>query len=67
MLLHSIGIEAMRIFKGLKFSDGEDRNNMADVIKKFTFWDKLKSALTDSNLIVAIRNRVSQLMNTCLC
>ena len=35
MLLHSIGIEAMRIFNGLKFSDGEDRNNMADVIKKF--------------------------------
>ena len=25
----------MRIFNGLKFSDGEDRNNMADVIKKF--------------------------------
>ena len=35
MLLHSIGIEAMRIFNGLKFSDGEDRNNMAEVIKKF--------------------------------
>ena len=35
MLLHSNGIEAMRIFNGLKFSDGEDRNNMADVIKKF--------------------------------
>ena len=35
MLLHSIGIEAMRIFNGLNFSDGEDRNNMADVIKKF--------------------------------
>ena len=35
ILLHSIGIEAMRIFNGLKFSDGEDRNNMADVIKKF--------------------------------
>ena len=35
MLLHSIGIDAMRIFNGLKFSDGEDRNNMADVIKKF--------------------------------
>ena len=35
MLLHSIGIEAMRIFNGLKFSDGEDRNNMADAIKKF--------------------------------
>ena len=25
----------MRIFNGLKFSDGEDRNNMADIIKKF--------------------------------
>ena len=25
----------MRIFNGLKFSDGEDRNNVADVIKKF--------------------------------
>ena len=35
MLLHSIGIEAMHIFNGLKFSDGEDHNNMADVIKKF--------------------------------
>ncbi|KAK2549392.1 hypothetical protein P5673_030221, partial [Acropora cervicornis] len=35
MLLHSIGIEAMRIFNGLKFSDGEDRNNIAHVIKKF--------------------------------
>ena len=35
MLLHSIGIESMRIFNGLKFSDGEDRNKKADVIKKF--------------------------------
>ena len=35
MLFHSIGIEAMRIFNGLKFSDGEDSNNMADVVKKF--------------------------------
>ena len=35
MLLHSIGIKAIRIFNGLKFIDGEDRNNMADVIKKF--------------------------------
>ena len=35
MLHHSIVIEAIRIFNGLKFSDGEDRNNMADVIKKF--------------------------------
>ena len=35
MLLHSIGIEAMRIFNGLKFGDGEDRNKMADIIKKF--------------------------------
>ena len=35
MLLHSIGIEAMRIFNGLKFGEGEDRNKVADVIKKF--------------------------------
>ena len=35
MLLHSIRIEAMRIFNGLKLSAGEDLNNMADVIKKF--------------------------------
>ena len=67
MLLHSIRIEAMRIFNGLKFSDGEDLNNMADIIKKFDQnFLGLKSSLSDSNLIVAIRNRVSQLMNTCL-
>lgn len=35
MLLHSIGVDAMRIFNGLKFGEGEDRNKMADVIKKF--------------------------------
>ena len=35
MLFHSIRIEAMRIFNSLKFRNGEDRNNMADVIKKF--------------------------------
>ena len=35
MHLHSIGIEAMRIFNGLKFGEGEDRNKVADVIKKF--------------------------------
>ena len=28
-------IEAMRIFNGLRFSDGENHNNMADIIKKF--------------------------------
>ena len=67
MLLHSIRIEAMRIFNGLKFSDGEDLNNMADIIKKFDQnFLGLKSSLSDSNFIVAIRNRVSQLMNTCL-
>ena len=35
MLLHSIGVEVMRIFNGLKFSDGEYRNSMADIIKKY--------------------------------
>ena len=68
MLLRSIGIEAMRIFNSLKFSDGEDRNIWQTLSRNLinTFWDKLKSSLSDSNLIVAIRNRVSQLMNTCL-
>jgi len=35
MLLHSVGIEAMRIYNGLKFGEGEDQNKMADIIKKF--------------------------------
>lgn len=35
MLLHSIGVDAMRIYNGLKFGEGEDRNKMADVVKKF--------------------------------
>jgi len=35
MLLHSAGIEAMRIYNGLKFGKGEDRNKIADIIKKF--------------------------------
>lgn len=35
MFFYSIGIEVMCIFNGLKFSDGEDCNNMVDVIKKF--------------------------------
>ena len=35
MLLHCIGVDAMRIYNGLKFGEGEDRNKMADVIKKF--------------------------------
>ena len=35
MLLHCIGIEAMRIFNGMKFGEGEDRNNMADILVKY--------------------------------
>ena len=35
ILLHSIGIEAMRIFNGMKFSEGEDRNKMADILVKY--------------------------------
>ena len=32
MLLHCIGIEAMRIFNGMNFGEGEDRNNMDDIL-----------------------------------
>lgn len=35
LLLHSIGIEAMRIYNGMKFGEGEDRNKMADILAKF--------------------------------
>ena len=35
LLLHCIGIEAMRIFNGIKFAEGEDRNKMADILVKY--------------------------------
>ena len=35
MLLHCIGIEAMRIFNGMKFGEGEDHNNMADILVNY--------------------------------
>ena len=35
MLLHCVGIEAMRIFNGMKFGEGEDRNKMADILVKY--------------------------------
>ena len=35
MLLHCIGIEAMRIFNGMKFGEGEDHNNMVDILVKY--------------------------------
>ena len=35
ILLHSIGIEGMRIYNGMKFSVREDRNKMADILDKF--------------------------------
>ena len=35
LLLHCIGIEAMRIFDGMKFAEGEDRNKMADILVKY--------------------------------
>ena len=35
LLLHSIGIEAMRIYNGMKFGKGEDRNKMADILAKY--------------------------------
>ena len=35
MLLHNIGIEAMRIFNGMKFGEGEDRNKIADILVKY--------------------------------
>ena len=38
MLLHCIGIEVMRIFNGMKFGEGEDRNIMADIVK-YALWN----------------------------
>ena len=35
MLLHCVTIEAMRIFNGMKFGGGEDRNKMADILVKY--------------------------------
>ena len=35
LLLHSIGTDALRIYNGFKFTEGEDRNKMADIITKF--------------------------------
>ena len=35
ILLHSIGMDAMRIYNGMKFSEGEDRNKMANIIAKY--------------------------------
>ena len=35
MLLHCVGIEAMRIFNGMKFGEGEDGNKMADILVKY--------------------------------
>ena len=35
ILLHCIGLDAMRICNGLKFSEGEDRRKMADIIAKY--------------------------------
>ncbi|XP_022784459.1 uncharacterized protein K02A2.6-like [Stylophora pistillata] len=35
MLLHCIGIEAMRLFNGMKFGEGEDRDKMADILMKY--------------------------------
>ena len=35
ILLHSIGIDAMRIYNGMKFSEGKNRIKMADVIAKY--------------------------------
>ena len=64
VLLHSIGIDVIRIFNGLKF-DGEDRNIMADMNKKLTnsFWDKCSSSV--SKLTVGTRRLVSQSTNMC--
>ena len=33
--LQSIGIDAMRIYNGMKFSEGKGRNKMADIIAKY--------------------------------
>ena len=35
LLLHSIGTDALGIYNGFKFTEGEDRNKMADIITKF--------------------------------
>jgi len=35
ILEHSIGIQAMRLYNGMKFSKGEDRNRMADILAKY--------------------------------
>ena len=35
ILLHTIGIEALRLYNGMKFSAGEDRNKMADILAKY--------------------------------
>ena len=35
LLLHSIGTDALRVYNGFKFNEGEDRNKIADIIKKF--------------------------------
>ena len=35
ILLHSIGIDAMRIYNGMKLSEGKDHNKMADIIAKY--------------------------------
>ena len=40
ILLHSIGIEAMRIYNGMKFSEGEDRNKIAVQQQLFNPWKR---------------------------
>ena len=35
LLLHCIAIEAMRIFNGMKFAEGEDCNKMDDILVKY--------------------------------
>jgi len=65
ILEHSIGIEAIRLYNGMKFSEGEDRNRMADILAKYDqyFLDQTQEFFERFSSAAEIKLLVSQLMS----